>query len=198
MSWVPCTSFQTTVVPTLIVTCSGLKYCSAASMETALACGRGAGVAVGATVATSVGDTGGTVGWTGAAGAQPLIAASTPTSATHLSIVRGSYDGRRMDYGFLLDGTFQLSIPEQCDIVRQSTRLGYVSAWSPGGVTSRDAFQTCVQWSAAGGPGFTTGTSVVVAPHWTQVTLAAQAATVADLVQGPFVLGVGSGAVHLA
>ena len=103
-----------------------------------------------------------------------------------------------MDYGFLLDGTFQLSIPEQCDIVRQSTRLGYTSAWCPGGVTSRDAFQTCVQWSGAGGPGFTTGTSVVVAPHWTPVTLAVQAATVAELVQGPFVLGIGSGAVHLA
>jgi alkanesulfonate monooxygenase SsuD/methylene tetrahydromethanopterin reductase-like flavin-dependent oxidoreductase (luciferase family) len=102
-----------------------------------------------------------------------------------------------MDAGFVLDSTFQLSFPEQCDVVRQAARLGYSSAWAPGGVTSRDAFHTCVQWSAAGGPGFTTGTSVVVAPHWTPVTLAVQAATTAELVSGPFILGIGSGAVHL-
>src|SRR3954449_533217 len=103
-----------------------------------------------------------------------------------------------MDAGFVLDTTFELSFAEQCDIVRQAARLGYSSAWAPGGVTSRDAFHTCVQWSQAGGAGFTTGTSVVVAPHWTPITLAVQAATVAELVSGPFILGIGSGAVHQA
>jgi alkanesulfonate monooxygenase SsuD/methylene tetrahydromethanopterin reductase-like flavin-dependent oxidoreductase (luciferase family) len=103
-----------------------------------------------------------------------------------------------MDVGFVLDSTFQLSFAEQRDIVRQAAQLGYTSAWAPGGVTSRDAFHTCVQWSQAGGPGFATGTSVVVAPHWTPVTLAVQAATTAELVTGPFVLGIGSGAVHQA
>ncbi len=103
-----------------------------------------------------------------------------------------------MDYGFVLDSTFQLSIAQQCDLVRRAAELDYTSGWAPGGVTSRDAFHQCVQWSAAGGPGFLTGTSVVVAPYWTPVTLAVQAATTAELTQGPFVLGIGSGAVHQA
>jgi alkanesulfonate monooxygenase SsuD/methylene tetrahydromethanopterin reductase-like flavin-dependent oxidoreductase (luciferase family) len=103
-----------------------------------------------------------------------------------------------MELGFVLDGTFRLAWPQQRELVKYAADLGYTSAWAPGGITSRDAFHTAVQWSQAGGPSLTTGISVVVAPYWTPVSLAAQAATAAELTDGRFILGIGSGSAHQA
>jgi alkanesulfonate monooxygenase SsuD/methylene tetrahydromethanopterin reductase-like flavin-dependent oxidoreductase (luciferase family) len=101
-----------------------------------------------------------------------------------------------MDYGFVFDGTFKLSWAQQRELVKQAVDLGYTSGWAPGGVTSRDGILTAVQWAQAAGPGFTTGTSVTVAPFWTPASLASQAATAAELTDGRFVLGIGSGSAH--
>ena len=100
-----------------------------------------------------------------------------------------------MDYGFVFDSTFNLSWNEQRELVRHAFDLGYTSGWAPGGVTSRDGILTAVQWAQAA-PGLTVGTSVTVAPFWTPTSLASQAATAAELTDGRFVLGVGSGSAH--
>jgi alkanesulfonate monooxygenase SsuD/methylene tetrahydromethanopterin reductase-like flavin-dependent oxidoreductase (luciferase family) len=101
-----------------------------------------------------------------------------------------------MDYGFVFDGTFRLSWAQQRELVKQAVDLGYTSGWAPGGVTSRDGIITALQWAQAGGPGFTVGTSVTVVPFWTPTSLASQAATAAEITDGHFVLGVGSGSAH--
>src|SRR5262245_3455679 len=103
-----------------------------------------------------------------------------------------------MQYGFVLDHTFELSWDQQRELVRQAVDGGYTSGWGPGGVTSRDGFHAAVQWSQAAGDRLTTGVSVIVAPFWTPVSLAAQAATVAELTGGRFILGVGSGGAYQA
>ena len=103
-----------------------------------------------------------------------------------------------MQYGFVLDHTFELSWAQHRELARLALDLGYSSAWGPGGVTSRDGFHTAVQWSQAAGPGLTTGLSVIVAPFWTPVSLAAQAATTAELTDGRFILGIGSGSAYQA
>jgi len=103
-----------------------------------------------------------------------------------------------MDYGFVLDGTFELSWAQQRELVKLATDLGDTSAWAPGGVTSRDGIHAAVQWSQAAGPRLTTGLSVIVAPFWTPVSLAAQTATAAELTDGRFILGIGSGGAYQA
>jgi alkanesulfonate monooxygenase SsuD/methylene tetrahydromethanopterin reductase-like flavin-dependent oxidoreductase (luciferase family) len=100
-----------------------------------------------------------------------------------------------MDYGFVFDSTFNLSWAQQRELVKRAADLGYTSGWAPGGVTSRDGIMTAVQWAQAA-PQLTTGTSVTVAPFWTPTSLAAQAATAAELTEGRFVLGIGSGSAH--
>jgi alkanesulfonate monooxygenase SsuD/methylene tetrahydromethanopterin reductase-like flavin-dependent oxidoreductase (luciferase family) len=100
-----------------------------------------------------------------------------------------------MDYGFVFDSTFNLSWAEQRELVRRAVDLGYASGWAPGGVTSRDGILTAVQWAQAA-PGLTVGTSVTVAPFWTPTSLASQVATAAELTDGRFVLGIGSGSAH--
>jgi alkanesulfonate monooxygenase SsuD/methylene tetrahydromethanopterin reductase-like flavin-dependent oxidoreductase (luciferase family) len=101
-----------------------------------------------------------------------------------------------MDYGFVFDSTFDLSWAQQRELVKRAVGLGYTSGWAPGGVTSRDGILTALQWAQAGAPRLTTGTSVTVAPFWTPASLASQAATAAELTDGRFVLGIGSGSAH--
>jgi alkanesulfonate monooxygenase SsuD/methylene tetrahydromethanopterin reductase-like flavin-dependent oxidoreductase (luciferase family) len=100
-----------------------------------------------------------------------------------------------MDYGFVFDSTFDLSWPQQRELVKRAVDLGYTSGWAPGGVTSRDGVMTALQWAQAA-PALTTGTSVTIAPFWTPTSLASQAATAAELTDGRFVLGIGSGSAH--
>jgi len=101
-----------------------------------------------------------------------------------------------MDYGFVFDGTFNLSWLQQRELVARAVDLGYTSGWAPGGVTSRDGILTAVQWAQAAPSRLTTGTSVTVAPFWTPTSLASQAATAGELTEGRFVLGIGSGSAH--
>jgi alkanesulfonate monooxygenase SsuD/methylene tetrahydromethanopterin reductase-like flavin-dependent oxidoreductase (luciferase family) len=101
-----------------------------------------------------------------------------------------------MDYGFVFDNTFNLTWDQQRALARRAVDLGYTSGWAPGGVTSRDGIITALQWAQAAGPRLLTGTSVNVAPFWTPTSLAAEAATAAELTGGRFALGVGSGSAH--
>lgn len=105
-------------------------------------------------------------------------------------------EGETMEIGVGLDERLRLSYPESREAVRQAAALGFTSAWTPGGVTSRDAFHTCVQWSQSAERPISTGISVVPAPVWTPASLASQAATAGELTEGRFILGIGTGGVY--
>jgi alkanesulfonate monooxygenase SsuD/methylene tetrahydromethanopterin reductase-like flavin-dependent oxidoreductase (luciferase family) len=82
-------------------------------------------------------------------------------------------------------------------MAQEALRLGYTSAWTPSGATSRDAFHVCAQWSAATDAKLGTGISVVPVGHWTPPQLAATAGTVGELSGGRFALGVGTGSAYV-
>jgi len=98
-----------------------------------------------------------------------------------------------MEIGVGLDPTLGLSWEQQRELAREALRLGYTSAWTPAGGTSRDAFQLCAQWALATDGRLGTGISVVPVGFWTAPQLAATAGTVGELNEGRFALGVGTG-----
>ena len=101
-----------------------------------------------------------------------------------------------MDYGFVLDSTFNLSWAEQRELVAASTRSRLHERL---GARRRDLARRHHHRPAMGPGGAgprSTGTSVTVAPFWTPTSLASQAATAAELTGGRFALGVGSGSAH--
>lgn len=100
-----------------------------------------------------------------------------------------------MEIGVGLDQSLRLSYPEQAELIREAVRLGYTSAWTPAG-TGRDAFQICDQWSAAAGGGIGTGIAVVPVGIWSAPALASVAGTTAELTNGRFILGIGSGGIY--
>lgn len=102
-----------------------------------------------------------------------------------------------MEIGVGLDPTLRLSWDEHRQVAQEAHRLGYTSAWTPAGATSRDAFHVCAQWSAATAGQIGTGISVVPVGHWTAPQLAATAGTVGELSAGRFVLGVGTGSAYV-
>jgi len=74
---------------------------------------------------------------------------------------------------------------------REAGRLRFESLWTPAGSVP-DAFHVCAAWSQD--TSLRTGISVVPAARmWTPLSLAAQAATLAQLSSGRFVLGLGTG-----
>src|SRR6202035_3258703 len=74
---------------------------------------------------------------------------------------------------------------------REAERLGVESLWTPAG-GGPDSVHVCAAWSHD--TSLRTGISVVPAARmWTPLSLAAQAATVAQLSSGRFVLGLGPG-----
>ena len=74
---------------------------------------------------------------------------------------------------------------------REAERLGFESLWTPAGGVP-DSFHVCAAWSQD--TSLRTGISVVPAARmWTPPGLAAQAATLAQLSSGRFVLGIGTG-----
>ncbi|MBV8084893.1 MAG: LLM class flavin-dependent oxidoreductase [Chloroflexi bacterium] len=85
--------------------------------------------------------------------------------------------------------TENIPIREQVEVIRRAEELGYQSAWSNQG-RSRDAFLVCQAWAAAA-PTLVTGISVVPVAQQTPLTAAAMAATMAELTDGKFVLGLG-------
>ena len=106
-----------------------------------------------------------------------------------------------MEIGIGLDQGLRLSFAQHRELIVEAARLGYASAWTPAGI-AQDAFQICAQWSAASADllpgGLGTGISVVPVPIWSAPSLAATAATVGELTDGRFILGVGSGSIHSA
>jgi alkanesulfonate monooxygenase SsuD/methylene tetrahydromethanopterin reductase-like flavin-dependent oxidoreductase (luciferase family) len=101
-----------------------------------------------------------------------------------------------MEIGVGLDPTLGLSWEQQRALAREALGLGYSSAWTPSGGSSRDAFHVCAQWAMAA-PGLGTGISVGPGAHWTAPQLAATAGTVGELSEGRFVLGVGTGSAYV-
>jgi alkanesulfonate monooxygenase SsuD/methylene tetrahydromethanopterin reductase-like flavin-dependent oxidoreductase (luciferase family) len=93
--------------------------------------------------------------------------------------------------GVGLDARLQLPFPELRQAGREAARLGFESLWTPAGGIP-DAFHVCAAWSQD--THLRTGISVVPAVRmWTPLALATQAATVGQLSDGRFVLGLGTG-----
>jgi alkanesulfonate monooxygenase SsuD/methylene tetrahydromethanopterin reductase-like flavin-dependent oxidoreductase (luciferase family) len=98
-----------------------------------------------------------------------------------------------MMIGVGLDARLGLSFGQLREMGQEARRVGFESLWSPY-VGVPDAFHVCAAW--AQDTGLRTGISVVPAAFmWTPSALAQQAATVAQLAAGGFVLGLGTGGV---
>ena len=96
-----------------------------------------------------------------------------------------------MRIGAGLDIRLGLPFDELRQAGREAARLGFESLWTPAlGVP--DAFHVCAAW--AQDTPLPTGISVVPAARmWGPLALAWQAATVGEISQGRFVLGIGTG-----
>lgn len=100
---------------------------------------------------------------------------------------------RSVMIGVGLDARLGLSFGELREVAQEAKRLGFESLWTPSGGVP-DAFHVCAAWSQD--TALRTGISVVPAAlMWTPAALAVQAATVAQLSAGRFVLGLGTGGV---
>src|ERR1700689_1802247 len=96
-----------------------------------------------------------------------------------------------MMIGVGLDARFALPFAELRAAAREAERLGFESLWTPAGGVP-DSFHTCAAWSRD--TGLRTGISVVPAARmWTPLGPAAQAAALAPVSAGRFVLGLGTG-----
>lgn len=96
-----------------------------------------------------------------------------------------------MRIGAGLDARLGLRFEELRQAGREVARLGFESVWTPAGGIP-DAFHVCAAW-ALDTP-LRTGISVVPAARmWSPLALAAQAATVGQLSDGRFSLGIGTG-----
>jgi alkanesulfonate monooxygenase SsuD/methylene tetrahydromethanopterin reductase-like flavin-dependent oxidoreductase (luciferase family) len=93
--------------------------------------------------------------------------------------------------GVGLDGRLGLPFGQLREAAREAAQLGYESLWTPAGGVP-DSFHVCAAWSED--TSLRTGISVVPAARmWTPLGLAVQAATLARLSAGRFVLGLGTG-----
>jgi alkanesulfonate monooxygenase SsuD/methylene tetrahydromethanopterin reductase-like flavin-dependent oxidoreductase (luciferase family) len=100
-----------------------------------------------------------------------------------------------MMIGVGLDARLGLPFDNLRAAAREAARLGFESLWTPAGGVP-DAFHVCAAWSQD--TSLRTGISVVPAARmWTPPALAAQAATLAQLSSGRFVLGLGTGGYGL-
>src|SRR3984957_4255707 len=96
-----------------------------------------------------------------------------------------------MMIGAGLDGRLGLPFDQLRAAAREAGGLGFESLWTPAG-TVPDPFHVCAAWSQD--TSLRTGISVVPAARmWTPLSLALQAATLAQLSSGRFVLGLGAG-----
>lgn len=96
-----------------------------------------------------------------------------------------------MIVGAGLDSRLGLPFRQLREAAREAQRLGFESLWTPAGGVP-DAFHVCAAW--AQDTGLRTGISVVpAAAMWSPSALAVQAATLAQLSEGRFVLGLGTG-----
>jgi alkanesulfonate monooxygenase SsuD/methylene tetrahydromethanopterin reductase-like flavin-dependent oxidoreductase (luciferase family) len=96
-----------------------------------------------------------------------------------------------MKIGVGLDARLGLPFDQLRAAAQEAAQLGFESLWTPAGGVP-DAFHVCAAWSQD--TSLRTGISVVPAARmWTPLGLAAQAATLAQLSSGQFVLGLGTG-----
>jgi alkanesulfonate monooxygenase SsuD/methylene tetrahydromethanopterin reductase-like flavin-dependent oxidoreductase (luciferase family) len=96
-----------------------------------------------------------------------------------------------MMIGVGLDGRLGLPFGQLRAAAREAERLGFESLWTPAGGVP-DSFHICAAWSQD--TSLRSGISVVPAARmWTPPSLAVQAATLAQLSSGRFVLGLGTG-----
>src|SRR6201996_4086799 len=96
-----------------------------------------------------------------------------------------------MMIGVGLDARLGLPFDQLRAAAREAEGSGFESAWTPAGGVP-DSFHVCAAWSQD--TALRTGISVVPAARmWTAPGLAAQAATLAQLSSGQFVLGLGTG-----
>jgi alkanesulfonate monooxygenase SsuD/methylene tetrahydromethanopterin reductase-like flavin-dependent oxidoreductase (luciferase family) len=96
-----------------------------------------------------------------------------------------------MMIGVGLDARLGLPFDELRAAAREAERLQFESLWTPAGGVP-DSFHICAAWSQD--TALRTGISVVPAARmWTPLGLAVQAATLAQLSSGRFVLGLGTG-----
>ena len=93
--------------------------------------------------------------------------------------------------GVGLDARLGLPLADVRAAAQEASQQGFESLWTPAGGVP-DSFHVCAAWSQD--TALRTGISVVPAARmWTPLGLAAQAATLAQLSGGRFVLGVGTG-----
>jgi len=93
--------------------------------------------------------------------------------------------------GVGLDARLGLPFAQLRAAAREAGQLGFESLWTPAGGVP-DSFHVCAAWSQD--TSLRTGIAVVPAARmWTPLGLAAQAATLAQLSDGRFVLGLGTG-----
>src|SRR5580693_9528610 len=96
-----------------------------------------------------------------------------------------------MIIGVGLDARLGLPFGQLREAAREAERLGFESLWTPAGGVP-DSFHICAAWSQD--TSLRNGISVVPAARmWTPPSLAVQAATLAQLSGGRFVLGIGTG-----
>jgi alkanesulfonate monooxygenase SsuD/methylene tetrahydromethanopterin reductase-like flavin-dependent oxidoreductase (luciferase family) len=96
-----------------------------------------------------------------------------------------------MMIGVGLDARLGLPFEQLRVAAREAERLGFESLWTPAGGVP-DSFHICAAWSRD--TALRSGISVVPAARmWTPLSLAVQAATLAQLSAGRFVLGLGTG-----
>src|ERR1700761_2549920 len=96
-----------------------------------------------------------------------------------------------MMIGVGLDARLGLPFDQLRAAAREAEQLGFESLWTPAGGVP-DSFHVCAAWSQD--TTLRTGISVVPAARmWTPLGLATQAATLAQLSGGRFVLGLGTG-----
>ncbi|MHB8620481.1 MAG: LLM class flavin-dependent oxidoreductase [Chloroflexota bacterium] len=104
---------------------------------------------------------------------------------------RVSYDGAMRGIGL----SENIRLADQVPMVRRAAELGYDSAWC-NETRTRDGFMTCQAWQAAA-PFLYTGIGVVPALQRPPLAAAMQAATLAEVSEGRFILGLGSGSMAL-
>lgn len=104
-----------------------------------------------------------------------------------------------MEIGVGLDRGLGLTWEQHREMARNAATLGYASVWTNAG-NDRDAMHICAQWSVASADivpgGLGTGISVIPVPYWNAASLASNAATVGEISNGRFTLGIGSGGLH--
>lgn len=104
-----------------------------------------------------------------------------------------------MEIGLALGGELNLSINDQKILSKEAASLGYTSIWTNEG-TGYDGFHMCSQrWSATAevvAGGLTTGIAVSPVLHRTPVGFAMSAATLNEITDGRFILGIGTGGAY--